>query len=78
MNGPEHYREAESLLGASEKLVDDGHGGLAAYAVDRAHVHANLALAAAVALGGSAKMASADYDAWDDAAGAGKTFGPTR
>ena len=52
MTGPEHYLEAEQLLGAVEK-TPDGWGEGAEYArqeLAAAQVHATLALAAAAAL----------------------------
>ncbi len=52
MTGPEHYLEAERLLGAVEK-TPDGWGEGAEYCrqeLAAAQVHATLALAAAAAL----------------------------
>jgi len=55
MNGPEHYREAERILGS-----DDGD-------ILEAQVHATLALAAATALGLSERdgMRMGDSEAWE-------------
>ena len=49
MNGPEHYREAERLLGEAQKHTREGFHVLAGAAGQRAGVHATLALAAATA-----------------------------
>ena len=64
MTGPEHYREAERLLGVdaagpphSKDMPDSGR-------VARAQVHAALALAAATALGGGEGPPAPDWDAW--------------
>jgi hypothetical protein len=61
MTGPEHYREAEQLLGArrSGESAEDAASRLA-----EAQIHATLALAAATALTGNAE---ADR-AWRDVA----------
>lgn len=48
MNGPEHYREAESSLVAAKG--SDGGSNLERYHLAAAQVHATLALAAATAL----------------------------
>jgi hypothetical protein len=57
VTGPEHYLEAERILGS-----DDGD-------ILEAQVHATLALAAATALGLSARdgMRMGDADAWEEA-----------
>ena len=47
MNGPEHYRRAESLMSAAEQSEKDGMWNRAGGHVARAQVHATLALAAA-------------------------------
>lgn len=50
MNGPEHYREAERLLGvASDLPIGAIHDGAAGTTLDQAQVHATLALVAATA-----------------------------
>lgn len=65
MNGPTHYREAESLLA----MVAEPNHPLAP-AKDRdalialAQVHATLALAAATALPVARARVAADSDAW--------------
>jgi hypothetical protein len=63
--GPEHYREAERLVGVG--FAEDGTRDV--YALYAAQVHATLALAAATALGLSARdgMRAGDADAWEDA-----------
>jgi hypothetical protein len=77
--GPEHYEEAESLLGeVARHTNDDGviyevpAGDMAMLAM--AQVHATLALAAAIGVGmpifvsGEAAMPIADSDAWVEVA----------
>jgi hypothetical protein len=64
VTGPEHYREAERLLGSLERR-DRGDVPGEASIVAEAQVHATLAHAAATALGGSG-LESAE---WEDAAG---------
>jgi hypothetical protein len=70
MTGPEHYREAERLLG---EAVETHDGQPADTCLARAQVHATLALAAANALTGP--VAAGLYDeqpdlvAWTEAAG---------
>jgi hypothetical protein len=64
MTGPEHYREAEQLLGArrSGETAEDAASRLA-----EAHIHATLALAAATAF---AQPADDDaHRAWQRATG---------
>jgi hypothetical protein len=82
MTGPEHYREAESLIDSAGAVMDADYGWMAslssqerlhhrqAYLAD-AQVHATLALAAATALGresAARQMPSPDRAAWFDAA----------
>jgi ABC-type uncharacterized transport system ATPase subunit len=50
MTGPEHYRKAEELLGQAEELLKSDEPAAGMWAVEQAHVHATLALAAATAL----------------------------
>lgn len=57
MTGPEHYREAEAKLEAARRIAHPGSGHsdenavtLVQVALQRAQVHATLALAAATAL----------------------------
>lgn len=64
MTGEEHYRRAEQLLDSVDGTTDDDYIALA-----RAQVHANLAVAAAVALVGADDMPEADGHAWRYAAG---------
>jgi hypothetical protein len=66
MTGPEHYEEAERLLADSDEVIDYD---IADQMIRRAGVHAQLALAAATALGLSegerdAGMPSADSAVW--------------
>ena len=63
MTGPEHYREAERLLGALAGQ-DRGTFPQEDRVVAEAQVHATLALAAATALSGSGLESAA----WRDAA----------
>ncbi|MEU6496409.1 hypothetical protein ABZ890_39535 [Streptomyces sp. NPDC046984] len=68
MTGPEHYARAEQLL----REVRDGHqeGSDVAAILAAAQVHATLAVAAATAMSGrGGGMHSADFNAWDNAAG---------
>jgi hypothetical protein len=64
MTGPEHYREAEQLLGArrSGESAEDAASRLA-----EAQIHATLAVAAAMALAHSGTKD--DDGGWRDAAG---------
>jgi hypothetical protein len=84
--GPEHYREAEAKLGLAAKISrpDSGHSDedatrLVGLALQRAQVHATLALAAATALnlphpeGG---FTVPDWEAWTDTASAYKRPAP--
>ena len=69
MTGPEHYREAERLMGFLKDAGDvDTRIGEAYCAA--AQVHATLALVAATALndadGGNTRT---EWDAWNEAAG---------
>jgi trans-2-enoyl-CoA reductase len=69
MNGPEHYREAERLLGRMQ-TADDGELGWMSRAqmAAEAQVHATLALAAAAALNDpQGGMGGNDWHAWHDA-----------
>lgn len=76
MNGPEHYREAESALEASDYQRmhwgesgnrDDLRGAM--WELQRAQVHATLALAAATALNdGDGGTTVEDYHAWKQVA----------
>jgi hypothetical protein len=51
MTGPEHYRQAEKLLGFAEALPAEERGGAEDMSfLAEAQVHATLALAAATAL----------------------------
>lgn len=64
MTGPEHYREAEHLLSVASNAMewDAAH-------VERAKVHALLAIAAATALNqADAGMWTLDFEAWREAA----------
>lgn len=71
MTGPEHYREAEKLL----KGCKNSHGALmieggTAEVLAAALVHAQLANAAATAMGSvSNGMPNEDFSAWDKVAG---------
>lgn len=71
MTGPEHYREAERLVGEviDKELPDHVVRGYMA----TAQVHATLALAAATALRGiNAPLPEKDWDSWYAAASEGK------
>jgi hypothetical protein len=72
VTGPEHYQAAEHAIaifdeerepGAWQKAIDSG---VLALATQVAHVHATLALAAAVAF--SADMTAGEWPGWRDAA----------
>ena len=70
-SGPDHYREAERKLELARKIAhpDSGHTDeeavlLSGLALQRAQVHALLAIAAATGLNGDSY-----WDDWDDAAG---------
>lgn len=69
MTGPEHYREAETLL---ERVEERGFGPepdhIQAAWLSAAQVHATLALAAATAIGSTGTMPIVDADAWEAAA----------
>ncbi|WP_086559940.1 hypothetical protein [Streptomyces africanus] len=79
--GPEHYREAERLIEQSKTWANADTGWKAhlspevrrAYRMAdlaEAQVHADLAKAAATAMGAlSGGMAGEDYSAWDKVAG---------
>lgn len=71
MTGPEHYRQAERMLGEFARAVD-GETTLTTpeQSLAEAHVHATLALAGAAALndaGGGLSVHS--HDAWRACAG---------
>ena len=78
MTGPEHYRMAEKRMEFASKVARPGSGHtdedatrLVGLSLQRAQVHATLALAAATALGreGAGRMLpSKDRDAWFAAA----------
>jgi hypothetical protein len=73
MNGPEHYREAEKLLGYAEARDAEQRGDATDMSLlAEAQVHATLALAAATALNDNAAdsggMPLEDFDAWVQAA----------
>ena len=75
MTGPEHYAEAERLLNSAlPAQVIPGYGPVIQTpaepdAIARAHVHATLALAAAVAGSRIGDFSVPDSDAWYTAAG---------
>jgi hypothetical protein len=77
MSGPEHYQEAERLLGLAERPVADGELGWMARAqvAAEAQVHATLALAAATALvaGDDGRTPLREYDVWSETAGTAVT-----
>jgi len=66
MNGPEHYREAESRLGASDWQRQQGDLEDAMHEAAMAQVHATLAVAAATAanLIGEYVELEADAEEW--------------
>ena len=65
MTGPEHYLEAERLADrAHDQRSCPEHAALVA----EAHMHATLALAAAIALRGAEGLPTEDRHAWSDAA----------
>lgn len=75
MTGPEHYRLAEAKLAAAREIASpaSGHSDedairLIGMALQRAQVHATLALAAAI-VDGPAVMRPEDRDDWDRATG---------
>ena len=73
MTGPDHYREAERLIGeAHENQFNQGSGDpVTPELLSEAQVHATLAAAAATALGregGDGTQPSKDRAAWFDAA----------
>ncbi|MFR0351827.1 hypothetical protein [Streptomyces sediminimaris] len=74
MTGPEHYRQAEELLGYAEALSAEERGGREDMSfLAEAQVHATLALAAAQALSDPARSAPRatvpEWQAWQSAAG---------
>jgi hypothetical protein len=82
MTGPEHYREAEKLIGQAENFRIEANGDwrddatshqVADALVARAQVHATLALAAATALTGylPTEAGTTDEISWTRAANNG-------
>ncbi|MEU6057938.1 hypothetical protein [Streptomyces sp. NPDC047097] len=70
MTGPDHYREAERLLGMAYHFTYGGDPVTGAALAAEAQAHATLALAAATAMSGSSTgMSRIDFTAWDKAAG---------
>lgn len=65
MTGPDHYREAERLIG------DNVHETPTSADVALAQVHATLALAAATAMAGHSNdgLSPIDFRAWDKVCG---------
>ncbi len=78
MTGPEHYREAERLLGMAHRFTyGDGADPIVGAALAaEAQAHATLANAAATALNDNSPdeggMPLEDYRAWQQAAGVWK------
>jgi hypothetical protein len=74
MTGPDHYRQAEELLGYAEALPAEERGGQEDMSfLTEAQVHATLALAAATALsapdrGASVSDVRSDRRAWEQTA----------
>ncbi|HJQ45596.1 MAG TPA: hypothetical protein VJ870_04615 [Amycolatopsis sp.] len=66
MTGPEHYREAEILLGEARGYPLGSPSEITLLA--NAQVHATLALAAATALVAPAHRPDKDWSAWYEAA----------
>lgn len=81
MTGPEHYAEAERLIGrVTEPAVVPGYGpvikaGAPPETIALAQVHATLALAAATGLG-AANQPLDDQMAWTEAASEWKKTAP--
>jgi hypothetical protein len=75
MTGPEHYRQAEQLLGHAAAMAAENVGpGDVPELLERVRLDTEMAighglLALAAAIGLSAKMGVADESAWRDAAG---------
>ena len=69
MTGPEHYQRAADMAArVADRLTEIGHASTRE-TLALAQVHATLALAAATALNdGGGGMATADYQAWTEAA----------
>lgn len=74
MTGPEHYREAEKLIGQAENFRIEANGDwrddvtshqVADALIARAQVHATLAATAATALMASTETCWSDQDAED-------------
>lgn len=68
MTGPEHYLEAERLIGLAAEFNTPS---LATEARQIAQVHASLALAAATAMAADSNdgMHQLDFEAWDEVCG---------
>jgi hypothetical protein len=73
MTGPEHYREAERLVGSRTVTSMSGRESYQAPPtmdmILQAQVHATLALAAATAISHNGEMPVGDSDAWLRVAG---------
>lgn len=67
MTGPEHYRDAETLIRKANSITDGFPGEEYAQTLAEAQVHATLALAAAHLAG--VLMHPADRAEWDRATG---------
>jgi hypothetical protein len=63
-SGPEHYRNAEERIKASDWQRQEGHRKDAMHEAAMAQAHATLALAAAVALSTLHGMPCEDTEAW--------------
>jgi hypothetical protein len=76
MTGPEHYRQAEQLIGSVTKrdalsgarILAPGNPECRRDVLALAQVHATLALAAATALAHAGEMHYADDEAWQETA----------
>lgn len=68
MTGPEHYKQAITILAQVDKQRAEGYELTLDGAVLAAQVHATLALAAATALSRDGHMRISDSDAWIAAA----------
>lgn len=69
MNGPDHYREAESLLASANDAFDHNAVSACSELTALAQAHATLALAAATAMNGLDRMDEDDFREWDKVAG---------
>jgi hypothetical protein len=67
MTGPEHYQEAEKLIGLADRITDAG--GDEGCILAAAQVHATLALAAATGVTKERVLPLVDYKAWAAVAG---------